>query len=250
MPTHESDAIVLRQYSLSESDRIVVFITREHGKVRAVARGVKKPKSRLAGRLEPLNHIHLEFYIREGHDLAQVRQTELIHSYLGKNPSLQRIYAYTYFAELINEIIEEFSPNYPLYRLLLASLNAAERLGISQSLIRYFEIWCLKLNGLLPNYVYCSNCGKCVKDEGFYARLESGKVRCEACSYGRGLHIQAVSAVALQMIIKLSPEKFVSRVFSGVVDVDLERLTQGLLLLNLGKHLKSYGALKEVLRDR
>ena len=64
MPVHEAEAIVLRQYSLSDSDRIIVFITREFGKIRAVAKGVKKPKSRFAGALEPLNHIRLEFYAK------------------------------------------------------------------------------------------------------------------------------------------------------------------------------------------
>ena len=102
MPIRESEAIVLRRYPLAESDRIIVFFSREFGKLRAVGHSVRKPKSRLGGCLEPLNHVRLEYYTKEGAGLAQVRQCEIIHAYLGKNPSLRRVYAFTYFAELLN----------------------------------------------------------------------------------------------------------------------------------------------------
>ena len=250
MPTHEAEAIVLRQYSLSEYDRIVVFVTREHGRVRAVARGVKKPKSYLAGCLEPLNHVRIEFYIREGRDLAQVRQAEIIHSYLGKSPSLEQIYTYTYFAELINEIVQDNNPNFALFRLFLASLDVGERRSVGLALVRYFEIWCLKLNGLIANYDYCSNCGKCVKDEEFFAWIETGQVRCCSCAHERGIRVRAAAAAALQAMIEVSPERFVSRPFPEAAAVDLERLTQRLLALHLEKQLKSYAMLREALQSK
>jgi DNA repair protein RecO (recombination protein O) len=89
MPVYEAEAIVLRQYSLSDSDRIIVFVTREYGKMRAAAQGIKKPKSRIAGCLEPLNHLHLELWAREGRELGQIRQAELIPIW-GKIPVCSR----------------------------------------------------------------------------------------------------------------------------------------------------------------
>jgi DNA repair protein RecO (recombination protein O) len=250
MPVHLAEAIVLRQYSLAESDRIIVFITREYGKIRAAAQGAKKPKSRLSGRLEPLNHVRLEFYAREGRDLGQVRQVELIHSYLSKNPSLKQVCCFSYFAEIVSEIIQDNQPNISLFRLLLASLEAGERLVPNQPLVRYFEIWSLKLGGLLPNYAYCSNCGKCVKDEGFFAWLDAGQVRCQACAQGRGLRVGVAGATALQTMTTLSPELFASQPFAEDAAVDLERLTQRLLELHLEKQLRSYRILKEALCTR
>jgi DNA repair protein RecO (recombination protein O) len=247
MPVYEVEAIVLRQYSLSDSDRIIVIITREHGKARAVAKGVKKPQSRIAGCLEPLNHIRLELYAREGKELGQIRRAELIHSYLGKNPSLKQVYAYSYFAEICYEIVPDNQVNYPLFRLVLAALEAGEKLGISQSLVRYFEIWCLKLSGLLPNYGYCSNCGKCVKDDGFFAWLEAGQARCTACAEGRGLKIGVTASTALTTMARLSPEQFVSQPLPEDAIRDIERLSQRLLALHLEKQLKSYRILKEAL---
>ena len=247
MPVYEVEAIVLRQYSLSDSDRIIVLITREYGKARAVAKGAKKPQSRIAGCLEPLNHIRLELYAREGKELGQIRRAELIHSYLGKNPSLKQIYAYNYFAEICNEIVPDNQVNYPLFRLVLAALEAGEKHGINQSLVRYFEIWCLKLSGLLPNYAYCSNCGKCVKDDEFFAWLEAGQARCTACAQGRGLKIAASASTALAAMARLSPEQFMAQPLAEDAVRDIERLSQRLLDLHLENQLKAYRILKEAL---
>lgn len=246
MPTHEAEAIVLRQYSLSDSDRIVVLFTREFGKVRGVALGVKRPKSRLAGSLEPLNHIRLEFFAKEGRELHQIRQAELIHSYLGKNPLLPRLYAFSYFAEIANEIIQDNQPNPPLFRLLLASLEAGERNEPNRTLVRYYEIWSLKLSGLLPNYAYCSNCAKCVKDDGFFAWIESGQVRCGVCARGRGLKVGGEAAAALDSMMRLGPGQFMAQPLSRDSAAEIERLTQRLLGLQLERELKSYRTLKEI----
>jgi len=247
MPLREAEAIVLRHYPLSDSDRIVVFFTREHGKVRAVAKGVKKPQSRLAGSLEPFNHIRLEFFGREGRDLQHVRQAELIHAYLGKGPSLARLYAFSYFAELANEIVQENQPNLLLFRLLLASFDAGEQSEVNSGLVRYYEIWNLKLGGLLPDYAYCSNCGKYVKDDGFFAWVESGQVRCGVCAQDRGLRVGPPAAAALDAMMRLGPGMFMAQPFAREAAVEIERLAQRLLGLHLEKELKSYRILREVL---
>ena len=239
MPIHEAEAIVLRHYPLSDSDRIVVFFTREFGKLRATARGVQKPKSLLAGRLEPLNHIRLEFYVRQGRDLGRVRQADLIHSYLGGNVSLERACAFLYFAEIVSEVVQDNQPNDPMFRLLLASLRAGEKQPPARPLVRYFEIWCLQLSGLLPNYAYCSNCGKCVKNERFYARLDAGEARCAECATERGLPVGAEASSALERMMHVPPESFASQSLSEDALGDLERLAQKLLELHLEKQLKS-----------
>jgi len=248
MPVHEAEAVVLRHYSLSEADRIIVFVTREFGKLRATAQGVKRPKSRLAGWLEPLNHIRLQFYSKEGADLARIRQTEMIHSYLGKTPSLEKVYSFSYFAELIHEFVEENNPNPLVFRLFLAVLNAGERVGTSEALVRYFEIWMLRLSGLLPNYDYCSNCGRYVKDDGFFAWLEAGQGRCPACAGGKGVHIRPETVPVLHAISELSPERFAVAAIPVSAVRNLERLTRELLELHIEKQLKSYKSLREVLR--
>jgi DNA repair protein RecO (recombination protein O) len=237
----------LRQYSLSDSDRIIVFFTREYGKIRAVAKSVKRLKSRIAGCLEPLTHIRLEFFAREGRELNQIRQAELIHAYLDKDPSLIRLYAFSYFVEIANEIVQENQPNPSQFRLLLASLEAAKWNAVNRSLVRYYEIWSLRLSGSLPNYDYCSNCGKCVKDDGFFAWPESGQVRCYECAQERGIRIGAMAASALNTMIKVGPEQFMIQPLPKDAAVEIERLSQRLLGLHLERELKSYRMLSGIL---
>jgi DNA repair protein RecO (recombination protein O) len=248
MPIHETEGVVLRHYSLSEADRIIVLFTRDFGKVRAVARGTKRPKSRIAGSLEPLTHIQLQFYSKEGSELAYVRQAETIHSYLSKHPSIKHLYAFTYLAELVQEFVDEYSPNQLLFRLLLSTLHAGESHEPTQALIRYFEIWTLRLNGLFSKYDSCSNCGLCVKDDGFFVWPETGQAHCISCAGGRGIHIHPSTANVLQKIFELSPEEFSQRPLGEEAADDIEYLAQRLLQFHLEKQLKSYSALRDILR--
>jgi DNA repair protein RecO len=166
---------------------------------------------------------------------------------LGKNPNLKQVYAFSYFAEISNEMVQDNQANSALFRLLLASLDTGERYAVSQSLVRYFEIWCLRLNGLLPNYAYCSNCGKCVKDDGFFAWVEAGQARCLVCAEGRGLRVGATACAALDAMLKLPPQQFVVQPFAKDAALDIERLSQRLLGWHLEKRLKSYRILREEL---
>jgi DNA repair protein RecO (recombination protein O) len=248
MPIHSAEAIVLRQYSLAESDRIIVFLTRETGILRGVAQGVKKPASRMAAALEPLNHVRLQYFLREGADLCRIRQCETLHSFLGRGPTLERVYAFTYLAEVAQEFVQENNPSPLFFRLLLASLQAGERHGASAALVRYFELWCLKLAGLLPNYDRCANCAGDIRNSPFYAWIEAGQGRCEECSGRTGVRVGAAASGIFHAVLGTSPEQFVS---SGVPEAaarDLERVTERLLETHLEKKLKSYALLKSALR--
>src|SRR5512135_2632770 len=184
MPILEAEAVVLRSYSLADADRIIVLATREYGKVRVVGQGVKKPKSRMAGCLEPLTHIRARFFLREGAELWRLRQCESVHSYLGSSISLEQFYGFSYVAELVHEYLEDHNPNPPLFRLLLATLAAGEQHGCSEALVRYFELWLLKLCGLLPDYRCCSSCGRSVVQTGFYAAADGCEGLCVECAGG------------------------------------------------------------------
>lgn len=246
MPILEAEAVVLRRYSLSEADRIVVLATREFGGVRVFAQGVKKPKSRMAGCLEPLNHIRARFFLREGAELWRLRQCETLHSFLGRNPSLPQLYGFSYIAELTQEFLDEHNANPPLFRLLIATLEAGERLGCSEALVRYFELWLLRLNGLLPDYSSCSRCGGCVTDTGFYASVEAGQGLCAACSGGKGTRIRSAAAAVLSELPRLTPAQFGSRELPGPAAQDLEQLARRLLEWSLEKPLRSYPALRQI----
>ena len=250
MPTQTAEAVVLRQYTLGEADRIIVFFAREFGKLRAVARGARKLKSRFGGSLESFNQVQLQFFLKERADLARIERCDIVHAFLVQGMDLDRLYAFTYFSEIIQEIVQDNSPNYPLYRLFISSLSAGEKAGISWALIHYFELWALKLSGLLPNYGTCSTCGKCVKDSGFYACLETGQGRCAECAGGRGLQVRPGAVRAILEMGQLPPEEFAVRPLEAGAGKDLERLIQKHFDWQLERRLKSYPVLREMLNSR
>ena len=247
MSIHEDQAIVLRQYPLAESDSIVVCVAPELGKIRAVAQGIKKAKSRFSGCLEPLNHIKIVVYSREGRDLGKIQHAELIHSYSTRFPSLEHVFAFTFFAELVHLFAQENQSNPALFRLLLASLKAGKKGALIPPLVRYFEVWCLKINGFFPNFSSCSTCGKRIQEDGFFAYIKDGTTCCRDCSSQNGIFIGTGTAETLRKIMKHSPEDFAAIPFEKEADSQIERLTHGLLGQNLDHPLKSYRILKEVL---
>ena len=250
MPIHDAEAVVLRKYPFGEADDVVVFFTREFGKLRAVAAGARRLRSRLGGALELLNHVRLRFLLKEGAELGRILECETIRSYLGRKPVLERVYAFSYVAEVVHEVAEEHNHNYALFRLILATLEAGSAALPNAALVRYFELWTLRLSGLLPDYGYCSACGRYVKEEGFFAAPDSGLGRCQGCSQGRGLRVGPEAARLLGKISEWAPAQFASRPVAAQDARDLERLTQALLEHHLEKRLKSYPYIRSLTAEK
>ena len=123
MPTYRDQAIVLHAYKLGEADRIVTFLTRSNGKVRAVAKGVRRTSSKIGGRLEVFSHVDVQF--ARGRTLDVVAQVESLHSYSGPlGASYQRFTAAEVMVETADKLVaEEGTPAMRQYRLLLGALR-------------------------------------------------------------------------------------------------------------------------------
>ena len=121
MSLYRDRGVVLRTYKLGEADRIVVFLTAGHGKVRAVAKGVRRTKSRLGGRLEPLSHVELLLY--EGRELDIVTQAEMIEPWRPLREDLGRLAQGMAMAEATEQVAQEREPSEPLYRMLAGALR-------------------------------------------------------------------------------------------------------------------------------
>src|ERR1700730_3199776 len=147
MPLYTADALILRCYKLGESDRIVVFLTRDRGKKRGVARNARQSRRRFGGALEPLTCGRVAYMERERRDLVRVDYVEPTRSPLSAVDGEALGYV-GYFAELIDEWAQEADPNETLYRLG-ASMVDAMAVGVPiEPLARYFEFWLLRLQGV------------------------------------------------------------------------------------------------------
>jgi hypothetical protein len=123
VPLYTADALVLRTYKLSEADRIVVFLTRDRGKKRGVAKGARRPRSRFTGALEPLTEVRVAYFEKERRELVGLNYAETHRSplVLGSPDALGYV---SYFAELLDEWAQEADADDRLYRLGASMLDA------------------------------------------------------------------------------------------------------------------------------
>ena len=159
MPLHETDAFVLRTFSIKEADKICVFFTREAGKLRGVAHGARRLKSRFGASLEPFTEVSLVYFQKENKELVSISNCEIINSQFVEGMSSEMLGVMHYLAELVIEFVPDHEPNERVYRLVNATLESLRRIGATDAkernekltaIVRYFEIWMLKLAGFFP----------------------------------------------------------------------------------------------------
>jgi DNA repair protein RecO (recombination protein O) len=148
MPLHTTDALILRTYKLGESDRIVVFLTRDRGKKRGVAKNARQSRRRFGGALEPLTRGRVAYNEREGRELVRLDYVEPARSPLAMNSGDEGLGYVEYFAELIDAWAQDADPNEPLFRLGASVVDALVAGVAPEPLARYFEYWLLRLQGV------------------------------------------------------------------------------------------------------
>lgn len=158
MPLYTANAIVLRRIDFGETDRITTLYTRELGKISAIAKGARKPISRLAGATETLTYA--KFQLATGKTLDVITQVEVRHSFPRVRSNLRQLAYATYLAELIERFVEEREPNADMFDLLLSSLYLLERLNDPEKIAHMFELQFMKLLGYEPTLDKCVRCRK------------------------------------------------------------------------------------------
>ena len=149
MPLFSADALILRTYKLGEADRIVVFLTRDRGKKRGVAKGARRTKSNFVGALEPLTHARVAYFEKEHRELVSLNYSEPSCSALSRG-TIEALGCAAYFSELIDEWAAESHEDERLYRLGVSMVEALAAGVPSEPLTRYFEFWLLSLQGVYP----------------------------------------------------------------------------------------------------
>jgi DNA repair protein RecO (recombination protein O) len=147
VPVHTAEALVLRTYKLGEADRIVVFLTRDRGKKRGVAKGARRQRSRFAGALEPLTEVRVAYFESERRELVGLNYAETIRSPLAltaaahseRAASTGHYMLVEYFAELLDEWAQDSDADDRLYRLGASMLDALTSGVPVEPLARYFE---------------------------------------------------------------------------------------------------------------
>ena len=230
MPSRErvsrAEAIVLRHMDWGEADRLLWLFTRETGKIRAVAKGVRKPRSRKAGHLEPFTRVHL--LLAQGRDLPIVTQAEMVESHLPLRENLWRMGCAAYVVELLDRFTYEEGENVVLFRLLADTLARLCAEPDPAFVVRYYEMRLLDLVGFRPQLFQCVECETPVQPQDQFFSAVQGGLLCPKCSERfSGVRPITVEAVRFLRHMQRSSYGEAARLpLTEAVDHELELLMQ------------------------
>jgi DNA repair protein RecO (recombination protein O) len=231
-PLYRDQGVVLRTIKLGEADRIVTFVTQGRGKVRAVAKGVRKTKSRFGGRLEPMTHVSLLLYEGRG-DLDVVTQVDTLDHFRAVREDLDRVGKATALLEAVDQVAQEREPNVRLYQMLVGALRALAA-GDSPMLVGAFFLKLLSLEGAHPMLDVCAGCGSDGPFEAF--DLGEGGVLCRDCR--RGVPVSD-DAIRLMRLILGGGLAAVLTLPAGPATHEVEHLASHALEQHLERRLKA-----------
>ncbi|HNT29582.1 MAG TPA: DNA repair protein RecO [bacterium] len=178
MKNYTVEALILKRMDFGETDRIITLLTPNHGKIRAVAKGVRRPGSRLAGHLEPFSHAKV--FLAKGRNLDIITQAQTLNQYRELRADLSAVSMAFYLSELAERVSVEGEKNYPLFNLFTQTLSQLATEGERNMLLSWFDLSLLELLGYKPDLQRCHECGHDIPTQASYTLTASGLV-CRAC---------------------------------------------------------------------
>lgn len=242
------EAVVLRQSDWGEADRLVHLFTRERGKLRAIAKGVRRMHSRKAGHLQPFTRVAL--LLARGRDLWIVTQAETVDAYLELRDDLLRTGYAAYVVELLDRFTYEEGANPALYRLLVESLQRVASEPDAFPAVRYYELRLLDVLGYRPRLFECTACQKTIKPQDQFFSAGEGGVLCPKCGPRFG-GAKPVSLAALKLLRHYQRSSYAEAcraTLSASVRNEMESLLQHYLTHLLERSLNVPEFLRQVRR--
>jgi len=240
------DAVVLRHQDWGEADRILTLYSQELGKIRALAKGVRKMRSRKAGHLEPFTRASL--LLAQGRDLLLITQAEASELYLPMREDLVRIGYASYVVELLDRFSYEEGQNAGLFRLLVNTLSRLAQESEPAFAVRYYEIRLLDLVGFRPQLFHCAACGEEIQPEDQYFSSELGGVLCPSC--GRGTPgVRPVSRSSLHLLRHMQRSDYATAkrlAMTPEVNREVENIIQHYITYLLERSLNSPAFIRRV----
>lgn len=240
------EAVVLRHSDYGEADRLLVLYTREAGKLRVIAKGVRKIRSRKAGHLEPFTRVTLQ--LAQGRDLPIVTQAETVDAYLPLREDLLKTGYAAYVVEMLDRFLYEEGENRFIYRLLTETLARIAVQADPVLAIRYYELHLLDLLGFRPELFFCVNCHAEIQPADQFFSIAQGGVYCPNCGAQRP-DVLPVSLQALKYLRHLQRstyEEAARAQLSPSVRVEMESLLQQYMTYLLERTLNTPAFLRQV----
>jgi DNA repair protein RecO (recombination protein O) len=259
--TYQTQGIVLRQSKLGEFDKIITVYSPESGKLRAVAKGACRPRSKLGGNVETLTHSLM--FLARGRNLDIITQSQTINGFQSLKSDLRRLARALYVLELIDLFTGEGGENRPLFDLLLETLDRLSQPEANEVVLRYFELHLLHHLGYRPQLRRCVGCNSPLEPVVNFLCPGKGGIVCPGCNSDEMTQYEQREATPLRASYALSVEALkVLRLWQGCdyatarrvrlkpdLARELERLTQEYIKHILQRDLKSLTWLRQVDRE-
>src|SRR5213592_1096064 len=158
MRPERTEAIILQTFPARERDKLVVFLTPDHGKKKGWAYGARSLKSRFGASLEPLAKVKIAFLERESDEVVRIESVDLIRSLFPAQQNLLSSVAASYIAETVDTFAQSGDPAELIYRLLDRTTEALLAGAAPLRVVAYAELWMLRLGGVLPSVRNCVEC--------------------------------------------------------------------------------------------
>jgi DNA repair protein RecO (recombination protein O) len=258
-----SEAVVLRRTDFGEADRILTLFTPTYGKVRAIAKGVRRTTSRLAGHLEPFTRTQL--LLATGRDLDIVTQAEARERLDALRGDLWHATGAWYAAELIDRFLEDADPHPRLYALFVETLRRLEAGAEQQAqhasptpqdtlrswlALRYFELRLLDELGFRPNLHQCTGCDTPLRPEENAFSAEMGGALCPNCARYAQRRLSLHALKILRLLQTTEWEALPRLRLEPSLQAEIEGILQGTLRYHLDRDLKSWNFLHAVAREQ
>jgi DNA repair protein RecO (recombination protein O) len=249
--TFHTEAIVMRRTDFGEADRLLTLFSREKGKIKAIAKGARKPQSRKTGHVELFTRANL--FIAVGKTLDIITQAETVSAHAVLRQDLVRATYAAYLVELLDRFVGEEDPHAGIYQLLADALIWLTEVETAELLLaaRYYELRLLALTGFQPRLFHCVACGNPIEEQDQFFSAELGGLLCPNC-YEADRNARPVTAVAVKVLRYLQ-----SRPWDTVkvlrlkrpLHSELETLMHHYLTYTLERNLKSVDFLHRLRRE-
>jgi DNA repair protein RecO (recombination protein O) len=240
---------VLGTHRLGEADLIVGLLTEHGGVIRGVARGARKSRRRFGGALEPLTRVRASWSEREGRELHRIEALDVEQSYAAMQAEPERQVTCAILCEIATATVHEGQSDPHVFRLVGAVLDAMEQGLEPAAALRYFELWTLRLHGMLPDLACCAGCGSELAGTARVWGSPGHGLACGECRGTLGGETKLMRRDELQFLARalagppgdMAPLAGAARRGGG-----LERLLRGTLQAFIERGLRSYRHLNAV----
>jgi len=249
MPEFSTPAIILDLRDFGESDRIVTAYTKEHGKIKGIAKAAKKSRKRFGAALDLFSLVQLTYFSKETAGLVRLEHCLLLQAFPKIHDDIIRFGYGSYLAELASEMSPEGVPHPDIFQWLATFLSLLDTSEVREEYLRMFEMRLLTAAGYQPALDHCICCKQTwEKGKSFCFSISRGGVVCAGCDEHEA-ELQPLSlgtAKLLEQSSRITPERIQRLVYSPQAREESRKIIPRFIRYHLGKELNSYKFLQKI----